>query len=321
MIRFLISLFLFFLFLSVNAQNLIPNPSVEDYIDCPETLENIEGNVIPWQKFRGTPDYYNSCSQNELLGWNNTSGFQQPRTGNGYFGAFLYSLGLESAREYFGVELLEPLQVGSEYRLTFFSSLAYNPNGSAQFASNNIGSLLMVTNYLNTEEQDPTSNFSHYNYSEVQLDSINWVRHEYVFIADSAYNYVAFGNFFDDQNTEFQKLVDNEESGLCYYFFDDFCLTLSEEECELTSEISKENHNQRLLIFPNPSSGSEIHISASNIAIKTIYIMDLRGRIAYKIHRNSASSSFTINPNLRKGTYTLVIECSHGEIRKQVIIN
>ena len=44
------------------AQNLVPNPSFENYSACPENISEIDF-ALPWTSTTGaTPDYYNSCS-------------------------------------------------------------------------------------------------------------------------------------------------------------------------------------------------------------------------------------------------------------------
>lgn len=143
----------FFLFFSsaVFGQNLIPDGSAEDFVECPSTLGNVETYLSEWQSFRGSPDYWNSCSENPLLGWDNSVGFQEPRTGNGYLGLVTFESGLGSVREYIGIDLIESTIVGETYFLTFYVSRAHQFN-SFNLASNNIGALFMTENYLNPTE-------------------------------------------------------------------------------------------------------------------------------------------------------------------------
>src|SRR5437868_5222781 len=82
------------------SQNLVPNPSFEDTVACPNNLSQIN-RAIGWSSYRQTPDYYNSCSING--GYSgvplNQFDYQYPRTGNAYAGLFCRSSGLNS-REY-----------------------------------------------------------------------------------------------------------------------------------------------------------------------------------------------------------------------------
>jgi hypothetical protein len=59
------------LFLSVysriNAQNLVPNPSFEEYSICPDGTSQID-RATHWMPFRHTPDYHNACDESEIVG-------------------------------------------------------------------------------------------------------------------------------------------------------------------------------------------------------------------------------------------------------------
>lgn len=59
----------------------------------------------------------------------------------------------------------------------------------------------------------------------IVTDSLNWVRIFGSFTADSAYEFIVIGNFFDDVNTD--TLIMNGDS-ICYfsyYFLDDVCIS------------------------------------------------------------------------------------------------
>lgn len=46
--------------LNVNAQNIVPNPSFEEYEGCPNSVADF--SVSNWFIPLYSPDYYNSCS-------------------------------------------------------------------------------------------------------------------------------------------------------------------------------------------------------------------------------------------------------------------
>jgi hypothetical protein len=244
--------FFFFLFaFAVFGQNLIPDGSAEDFVECPSTLGNVETYLSEWQSFRGSPDYWNSCSENPLLGWDNSLGFQEPRTGEGYLGLITFSRNLNNAREYLGTELIEPLVIGEEYFLTFYVSKGHvdnNYNG----ASNNIGALFMTENFLFTHEQGPIPNFSSFNELEVVQDTINWVEMSYQFVADSAFQFLAFGNFFDDSLTDTVRVGGEPDGNInSYYYFDDFCLTTSPAGCDFANSTNNQKAVD-VFVYPNP---------------------------------------------------------------------
>ena len=246
--RFFTLSFLFFT-VALFAQNLIPDGSAEDVVECPTTLGNVDIYNSSWQAFRGSPDYFNDCSNG--LGSDNPLGFQAPRTGEGYFGLITFSRNLMNAREYLGVQLLESLIIGQEYFLTFYVSKAHldnNYNG----ASNNIGAFLMVENTLDPNEQGFIPNMSSFNENTIIEDTINWVEMSYQFIADQEYEFIAFGNFFDDSLTDTVRVGGETDGELrAYYYLDDFCLTTSPEGCDFTNSTN-DQASLEVLIYPNP---------------------------------------------------------------------
>jgi len=116
--------------LSLFAQNLVPNPSFEEYENgCPANFHEMP---LGWQWWSGSPNSYNSCiepvSETDSLGWVpiNGIGIQHPADGNSYIG--LTALGADCCpneyKETIGIELSAPLQVGEEYFLSFKTSWA-----------------------------------------------------------------------------------------------------------------------------------------------------------------------------------------------------
>ncbi len=59
-------LFLFFTFnicclTSIAQTNLVPNPSFEDTLYCPNVTNQIDA-AMGWLNFGNTPDYFNACA-------------------------------------------------------------------------------------------------------------------------------------------------------------------------------------------------------------------------------------------------------------------
>ena len=114
---------LFFVFcLSIGiAQNLVINPSFEDFKSCPNLKGEFQENVKNWSTSHfGSTDYFNNCSQN--LGEENYVGYQKARTGDAYVGVYAYAPG--SYREYIQGELKESLKKDSIYNVSFYVSLS-----------------------------------------------------------------------------------------------------------------------------------------------------------------------------------------------------
>ena len=309
----------FFLFSSFAGfgQNLIPDGSAEDFVECPSSFGNIDGYTSSWKSFRGSPDYWHSCSTNEGLGWDNSLGFQEPRTGNGYLGLFTYSKNLPNAREYLGVELTEALIIGQEYFLTFYVSRAHQAN-TFNAASNNIGALFLTENNLNPDELGPTPNFSTFNETDILQDTINWVEMSYQFIADEPYLYIAFGNFFDDNLTDTLR-IGGEPTGEItpYYYFDDFCLTTSPDGCDFTNS-TKNKTDIDLTVYPNPCTNT-LYIEQDQ-SIRRLEIYSLTGELLESQNLQGINrASLTIN--LPAGLYFLVIYSKEQKATKRFMVS
>src|SRR6185295_11530904 len=71
------------------SQNLVPNPSFENYSTCPNDLKQIYF-AFPWfqpNTYLNAVDYFNSCTSNSSIDIpNNWAGYQCPHTGLAYSG-------------------------------------------------------------------------------------------------------------------------------------------------------------------------------------------------------------------------------------------
>ncbi len=117
--------------------------------------------------------------------------------------------------------------------------------------SNKIGMRLSTVAYSWPNPLLP-DNFAQVYTDSIVNDSVNWHFIHGSVIADSAYQYLMLGNFFDDVNTS----ISNQSSGtFAYYYIDDVCLstdsTLTANYSTKINTISIEN---RLNIFPNPAN-------------------------------------------------------------------
>jgi hypothetical protein len=305
--------------MAVIGQNLIPDPSVENVAECPSSLGEIETYTdSSWLGFRGSPDYWHSCSVLSQLGWDNSIGFQEPLTGQGYLGLVTFDRNLNNVREYLGATLLSPLEIGMTYYVSFNVSRAHKSNGF-NVASNNIGALLMKENYLDTDELGVIPNQSHYNLDELLVDTVNWVNLSFELVADSAYNHIAFGNFYDDSQTDTLR-IGGEPTGAvtAYYYFDDFCITTNPNGCENINSAVFSNKQIIAELWPNPSS-REINIR-SEALINGISIYDLHGRMVMsKGYADRVELRF--QPELNSGIYILKIFTEKGIVRKRFMVS
>ena len=103
---------------TVNAQNLVPNPSFENYSFCPNAPSEIYLLDNWTNPANTTPDFFNSCYVGPPFPGqgvpNNGIGYQPARTGEGYVGMVVHGTG-STVREYLQVLLPQPLIAGECY--------------------------------------------------------------------------------------------------------------------------------------------------------------------------------------------------------------
>ena len=266
--------FLMLISMNVNAQNLVPNPSFEDTVSCPDLLTQIN-KATGWMSFSKTPDYFNSCSpgnaQVPVSVPHNIWGDQSAFSGNGYVGLVAYKAGATNGREYVGAQLIEPLVIGQRYYVAFFvsSAFGYLQNQFPSSACNNLGAKFTTTIHSEADPLYP-NNFAQVSDTSIIADTINWVKISGSFIADSNYNFISIGNFFDDFHTS-TTLMGNLLND-AYYYVDNIILTT---DSSLIGVLPVEKNKSEILVFPNPTSN--ILIIAGN-DISYFEIFDLMGR-------------------------------------------
>ncbi len=244
--------------------NLVPNFSFENKIGCPDTEDQIN-LAVGWSKFSNsssTPDYYNICAPNTSFGIPQSGNeYQQERRNCGaYAGLVTFAASPLNYRECIGIQLDQSLQIGQKYFVSFYTAMAQLKLGVNYFGipSNNIG-LLLSTHHYNASSPVPINNFAHVYSESIINDSITWTRISGSFIADSAYNYIAVGNFFEDGNTDTLNYnCPTCQNFYSYYFVDDICLSTDSLYCnatmdilQCTNSISADEVNE-FNIFPNP---------------------------------------------------------------------
>lgn len=267
-----IFLFLIFSTVLVKAQNLVPNFSFEQHDTCPQTADRIQ-YAIGWSKYSGnfpyvtTPDYYNACSADSLMGVPQSfSCFQQDHRNCGAFaGLSTYCTCGIDYREQIGIQLSSPLILGQKYFLSFYTALGEYWLGAnlSGMPSNNIGLRLSTVPY-NPSNPVPIDNFSHLRSSTIITDSTNWQRISGSIIADSAYQYLILGNFYDDSNTDTIQY----SCAACinygsFYLVDDICVSIDSvlanggiDTLPCITFVNELANDEGLHIFPNPTAST-----------------------------------------------------------------
>lgn len=284
------------------AQNIVPNYDFEDTAACPNGFGTLF-YAAPWSTFLETPDYFNSCASsclhpNICFGIpNNWFGSQTPYSGNAYAGISTYSFNYSNARESMGVPLIVPLEIGKKYYVSFYVSRAAGVQ--TRGATNNLGFRFSTVPY-DISFPIPIDNFSHYRDTTIVSDSIGWTKISGSFVADSVYQYLAIGNFYDDANTD---TLDMDIMGQlwndAYYYVDQVCVTADSGDCTLFNSIELNNFANEFSISPNPFSNAiSVH---SSIEIAEFIIFDITGREIVR-KRNFTNENFDLE-SMEAGIY------------------
>lgn len=257
------------------AQNLVPNFGFEQNSNCPSTEDQVQF-CDGWTKYStgtSTPDYYNSCSSFFFSVPNNQAQFQlDHRNCGAYMGLATWTYNIVDYREHIGIQLSQPLIIGQKYYLSFYTVMAGQSNGTDYYdnPSNNIGMRLSTVAYSSTNPA-PIDNFTHLRSVSIISDTANWVRISGSIIADSAYQYMILGNFYDDANTDTTTLTCSTcLNWYSYYLIDDVCISTDSNLCNggidiLPCNVSIEENTlqSKINIYPNPAN-NYINIAKEN---------------------------------------------------------
>ena len=231
-----------------NTDNLVFNPSFEEYTECPQRVDAIgimSGVDAWWQPTKGSSDYFNPCGGRECQTPRNKMGYQVPHTGVAYCGIYCSK---ENYREYLQTELKEPLKAGHRYRVSFWASLAdKSPNAIATLGalltsdriSDTTWNILMhneTTELENGQKQviatyykPQVSNPSRY--VLIYMDQWNEIAGEFTAVGGEMF--LTIGNFNSfNHSSVIDTRADNTVLSGAYYYIDDVsveCLDCKEE--------------------------------------------------------------------------------------------
>ncbi len=305
------------------AQNLVPNPSFEDYIDCPIYYSEI-AKAIPWlPTFRyfvngalyTSSDFYNICNNNI----NNNVGipcpnqnsavnfYQSPHTGMGFAAIILLQSATINYREYLEVKLTDSLKQGKRYCVEFWVNSAGD-----KYATDAIGACLSKdTLYglggqwvclINATPQinNPAGN--------ILKDTINWVLISDTMIAGGGEKFITIGNFKNDNETFLDTVLYFNEA-IAYYLIDD----VSVIECEPVIPSPDGN----IIVYPNPMDDELAMEAKWNTDLITFDIYNSIGQIVYKGYMVDKTVVYT--EGFAAGVYMIRLKYGGRMIYKKVV--
>jgi hypothetical protein len=215
--------------------NLVPNPSFEEFTDCPKDISHklqAGDMIIPhwFTPSKGSPDYYNSCSKSyKSRTGKNWIGDLKPENGQGYVGLLVE----DEVREYIQVKLNEPLKAGHIYELEMLIGRASNTTS----ATENIGLLFTHDKILKNSYDNLLAQPS-FQLSDDLAGALvkGWQDYHGSYTATGGEQYLTIGNF--SPSKEIEKVKGPAEYHYCYYFFDFISVS---EKYDFSEQIDLQN--------------------------------------------------------------------------------
>ncbi len=239
----------------VRGQNLVPNGSFEQYTSCPEFISSVF--LTGWENLHTTSaDYFNGCNVNGVADVPfNEMGLQEAFDGQGYVGMATTAVGGAAwYREIVGIALTQPLQPGVPVCLSFQTALGgfgRVPWNSTPYSSKGLG-LKFFTAFPTDWSAYLYPNTAALHIDYVPTDTAIWCGVSGVYIPDSAYTFIAVGNFFADSLSE-RTLIDSTGFGTAnaaYAFVDDVRVSFDLSYC--TQSIGSLVSPSPLQAYPIP---------------------------------------------------------------------
>lgn len=269
--------------------NIVPNWNFENYSVCPFSYSLIY-LATPWNTGDdiGTPDYFNTCS-NDVAGVPfNFVGSQMPHSGKAYAGIYTYSGGNPGFKEYLSVPLLQPAIAGQPYVFRMYVSLA----GSSSYATDRLGVML-------SDDNSVISLTPQYECPVVINDTTNWIKVEAVITPTIDCRYLYIGVFRDVGDYTVQFLSANTANS-AYYYIDDVELLSNKFKEHFTREISVCDTSSATLSPDAAVSNGLIWNTGANAPAITV---NAAGQYIATLNNGNISINDTFNVSIRNCRY------------------
>ena len=250
MLRPLVVAFCLPLVFAARAQNLVPNPSFEEYTVCPDNSGQVDRSV-GWSAYRGSPDYFNACAPIEQGVPTNGLGHSHAATGSAYVGVLTWRESLPNGRELFGAGLSQELVPGVPVYVSFKMKPATGGFASnMRWSANGIGVRFSIAPYQQLGGT-PLPNAAAVYTIAVPMDTSEWQIVGGYYLPDSGYANVVIGNFFSDSLVTTEVLNDTGGTDGAYVYIDDVCVSIDPDQCpDITGVLRTEL--PLFTIVPNP---------------------------------------------------------------------
>jgi hypothetical protein len=267
--------------LSEGQVNLVRNPSFEDTVHCPS--DSGVFNVKYWYNptICGSPDYFyptmnGNCSTLSQIGnlwggagYQNNWGYQLPHSGIAYVGSVT-----PEAEELIANHLLDTMQAGKRYAVSFYASLGENSRSGIDqinfcFMRDSVVDYSQITCWYFLDSLQAHAGNQAYNYL---IDTVRWRLVTDTFTAQGGEEYFVFGGL--DTINDHYYLVDSLfPSRFAYYYFDDFDVHCIDCDTQTLPPLPV----RPFLLYPNPSTGM-FYLECSVPAFSVVEVFDVLGQ-------------------------------------------
>jgi gliding motility-associated-like protein len=222
---------------TVKAQNLVPNPSFENYkkLPCKVNEFSIQDVLENWVRpIPASSDYWRTdigitCDLNP----NRLS--RQTRTGSamtGIIAATIFKDFKAESKEYLEVKLNQALTQNKLYCGEFYTFNRNTPNAlgpSDILESNNLSMAFSDTLVFYPVSTNPPDNLTYPSWIRITEPKVirtdnQWHRIEGCFVADKNYQYLLIGNFQSVNKTQVIRKTFGNDFAFAYHFIDDVSL-------------------------------------------------------------------------------------------------
>jgi outer membrane protein OmpA-like peptidoglycan-associated protein len=239
---FILTLSFLLLFLKtedVICQNLVLNGSFEKKHSCPIDYNQVQlTHVVSWRQLgKGTPDYFNACSQAAGVP-KNVFGAEPAIDGEAYVGLVTFTTGKKNYREYLCSELSRPLVAGELICIEAKISSA----DICAFYSDGFGVLVSEKEPRQMEQECIVLDATVENPKLYLLDQIDgWVKMGNIYKAKGGERFITLGNFKQDSATNVLRRTDKGKymGDYSYLYIDDVVVkpVKSKSECSCENEV------------------------------------------------------------------------------------
>ena len=207
----------------LSAQNLVKNPSFEEYYQCP-VYGDFNGYIKHWYGFSsGNPKLFNTCSSSKYSVPNNYLGYQPAKTGNGYASILVlyYSFSLPfNPRSYVEGSLYTPLEKDSLYSVEYHLSLCGEYIAAIKNVDAHFSDTLLDWNWHNGHGLVLTNIEPQIKSHTVLNDSVGWMKVKSLYKAKGGEKHITIGNFLPHNKTEIFYFGSEQPSQIHYYIDD-----------------------------------------------------------------------------------------------------